>query len=55
MNEPNMIDKVLCPTCMEVTTCTVRRECGVTIWTCTVCGRVADEDYDDPEEVKHGD
>lgn len=42
-----MPEMVFCPTCLKVTPCTVSRECDVTIWRCTICENVADEDYFD--------
>ena len=37
-----------CEHCMDATDCKVVRGCGVTFWECRKCGRIVDEDFDDP-------
>jgi hypothetical protein len=31
---------------MKVTDCRVEMGCGYIKWTCTICGKIADEDFD---------
>jgi len=45
-----MGEMVFCPHCMEVTECFVKKEPGWTTWTCSVCGKVADDEIDDAYE-----
>ena len=51
-------ERVFCPTCLSVTDCTVGQTVDQYVWTCTVCGRVADEDwnqhFDDYDETNSG-